>query len=258
VNFANDAPGATKEINTWASQETHGRIRQLFAPGVLNAETALVLANAVYFKGTWVQAFSNATVKGTFHLGTGATVQTPFMAVSSDGLRVPWSEGSGYDAVELPYQEGRFSALVIMPKSGTLDDFARDLDPAMLGRILNGLHRSQVDLRMPSFEFSSGMALNSTLQAMGLVQAFGPEADLTGITPTALSVQTIVQKAFLHVMPTGTEAAAATGIAVGTSAVEYKGPPLSVDHPFLFLIRDDETGTILFASSVVDPTASGS
>ena len=160
--------------------------------------------------------------------------------------------------VELPYQGGRFSALVIMPKSGSLADFARGLNPAMLDRILNGLRRSLVDLRLPSFEFSSDLALNSTLQAMGLVQAFGPGADLTGITPTPLSVQTVLQKAFLHVMPSGTEAAAATGIAVGTSAIEYKGPPLFVDHPFLFLIRDDETGTILFASSVVDPTASGS
>jgi serpin B len=71
VNFAQDAPGATREINTWASQETHGRIPHLFAPGVLNASTALVLANAVYFKGAWAQPFSKATVPGTFHLGTG-------------------------------------------------------------------------------------------------------------------------------------------------------------------------------------------
>ena len=101
VNFAHDAPGATREINTWASQETHGRIPHLFTPGVLNASTALVLANAVYFKGGWAQPFSKATVSGTFHLGTGATAHTPFMVVSSDGLTVPWSEGSGYDAVEL-------------------------------------------------------------------------------------------------------------------------------------------------------------
>jgi serpin B len=254
VNF--ETAAATAAINAWASQQTHGKINQLFPPGPLGASVSLILADAIYFKGAWQYPFDPNMSPSDFTTGTGSTVRPQFMFTSNEGVTLlPWADTPAYSAVELPYKGGRFSALVVMPKSGGLDGMVANLDLVRLNSIVASLHTSQVAVEMPTFQFSTGLELSSVLQSMGMKAAFGPAADLSGIsTKVALQVQSVIQKAFLHVSTAGTEAAAVTAIAIGSSAVVPR-KQITINHPFLFLIRDNRTGTILFASSVVNPTA---
>jgi serpin B len=254
VNF--ETAAATAAINAWASQQTHGKINQLFPPGPLGSTVSLILADAIYFKGAWQYPFDPTMSPANFTTATGTTVRPQFMFTSNEQVTpLPWADTPAYSAVELPYKGGRFSALVVMPKSGGLAAMIGKLDPAGLNSIVASLHTSQVSVQMPTFQFSTGLELSSVLQSMGMKAAFGSGADLTGIsTKVALQVQSVIQKAFLHVSTAGTEAAAVTAIAIGSSAILVK-KLLVFNHPFLFLIRDNRTGAILFASSVVNPIA---
>jgi serpin B len=251
VNF--DSAAATAAINAWASQATHGKITQLFPLGPLGSSVALILANAIYFKGAWVNPFETTTENESFVTAGGQSVQAPYMFTGGDGVTVPWANTAGYEAVELPYKGGRFSALVVMPKNESLGALVSGLDPAALDRIVGSLHSSLVSVTMPTFQLSANLDLSSTLQAMGITAAFGAGANLTGLSNEGgLQVQSVIQKSFLHVTTGGTEAAAVTAIAVGSSAIAHRNSIL-VSHPFLFLIRDNKTGAILFAASVANP-----
>lgn len=248
---------ATAAINDWASQQTNGKITQLFPPGPLGPSVSLILANAIYFKGAWQYPFDPSMTPESFVTATGSTVHPQFMFSSNENpSSMPWADTPAYSAVELPYKGGRFSALVVMPKSQSLSGMVGTLDHNRLDGILASLHTSQVFVEMPTFEFSTGLDLTSTLQSMGMTDAFGPGADLSGITTAAaLQVEAVIQKAYLHVSTAGTEAAAVSAIAIGSSAI-VPHKTIVFDHPFLFLIRDNKTGAVLFASSVVNPLAS--
>jgi serpin B len=265
ANFESDLTGATDAINQWTSENTKGLIKQLFSPGALDVLTRLVIADAVYFDAHWATAFKTATKDRTFYLPSGATVSVPFMTSQSPSapattgspkpLKVPVAETNSYDAVELPYGGKKLSALIVMPTTGSLASFVSALTPSSLARIVKGLSSpAEVELSMPTFTIRSDDQLNASLSSMGMAQAFGPDADFGGINPkVALQVQAVEQHAYLQVSPKGTVAAAATGIAIGVSAVEAVHP-IVINHPFLFLVRDNATGTILFESMVENPT----
>ena len=260
VDFAHDLGGATDAINQWTSEHTMGLIKKLFSSGVLSPQTALVLADAVYFHADWAQSFESSTRDQPFYAAKGPAKDVPFMhsapVNSKDALTVPVAVTSGYDAVELPYAGKKLSALVVMPTESSLGQFVSSLTPTGLARIVSGLSSDggAVDLSMPSFTLRSDYQLNQTLSAMGMSDAFSSRADFTGITAKGgLQVQTVEQRAYLQVTPKGTTAAAVTGINVIMSAV-HPTPTIVIDHPFLFIIRDNTTGTILFESLVESPT----
>ncbi len=259
ANFESDLTGATDAINQWTSENTKGLIKQLFSPGALDVFTRLVIADAVYFDAHWATAFKSATTDKTFYLPSGATASVPFMTSPSQGrtsspLKAPAEVTDRYDAVELPYGGKKLSALVVMPTRGSLGSFVLGLTPASLERIVSGLQFGQVNLSMPTFTIRSDDKLNSTLASMGMSQAFGSGADFSGISSkAALQVQAVEQHAYLQVTPTGTKAAAATGISDEPTSIAESGPIL-IDHPFLFLVRDNATGTILFEAMVENPT----
>jgi serpin B len=255
VDFASDPSAAVAALNAWVAQETHGHITSLFAPGAITNQTALVLANAVYFKAAWEQPFMAVTVDDTFHLPVGTTASVPFMHTPPGGpLDVSVSTGSGLDAVQLPYVGGRMAALVIMPTSGSLSNLTGSLTVTGLDRIVSGMKPASLDLAMPTLSLSDSHELIPTLQNLGMRDAFVSSADLSGLSPTPLVVTDVVQKATLDVTPWGTEATAATGIGIGTSA-RPASIALTIDRPFLFLIRDTHTGAILFEAQVEDPGA---
>jgi serpin B len=260
TDFRDHPDQAAGAINSWVDTHTHGLITKLFDPGVIKPTTALVLANAVYFTGRWQTMFdATKTVDATFHAAGGASQSVPFMTLSAPLRMTPLtithlgtSDSGGaspYEAVELPYKGGRFAALVVMPTTGTLADFVDGLSPGSLDRIVGGLRRTGAVLSMPRFQLSDAHDLNGVLQSMGVRDIFGP-ADLSGMTPAPLQVQQVEQRAFLKVDENGTKAAAATGVATTTAA------PLAVtiDRPFLFLVRDMKTGAVLFESEVQNPT----
>jgi serpin B len=252
VDFNGNLPGAVKAINAWVKDKTHEKITKLFADDDIDASTALVLANAVYFKAAWQTQFDPKLTKdGDFHLAGGGTATVPFMAtppVGTEGLLHAMTPG--YDAVQLPYTGGRFAALAIMPKAQELTQFVDGLTPDRLRQITSALSDQEpVALRMPRFTAEQYTKLNDTVAAMGMQQAFSAGADFSAMSPAGLMVQNVVQLDYLSVDEKGTEAAAVSGIDMTLSAL----PSISLDHPFLFLIRDTQTGTIMFAAQIQHP-----
>jgi serpin B len=252
VDFAHDSSGATSAINDWTRSATHNRIPKLFDKGVLTEYTRVVLANAVYFKAAWTHPFDAAgTSDGPFTLRDGTRATASFMQAT---MPAPISITPQYSAVQLPYRGGRFAALAIMPTGTSLHRFAAGLSDATLSDIVHALEPQQVLLTMPRFETSSTFDLKSTLAALGMPAAFTDAADFTGIGER-LKVDSVVQRTYLKVAEKGTEAAAATGIGISATSRMADVKDLTLDHPFLFLIRDTVTGAILFASQVEHPQA---
>ncbi len=249
VDYQHDMAGALQALNDWTTQQTHGKITKLFDS--LDPTTVLVLANAIYFHAAWATPFDKgATEPGTFTTGDGTPVQAKFMT-GGDGLQA--AATNDYQAVQLPYTGGRFAALAVMPTSGSLSDFVRALTPDKISTIATSL-QSGLTVSLPRFTTTSTIELNPVLQSLGMTAAFTGSADFSGLSPTRTEVSQAIQRVYLGVGENGTTAAAVTGIAIMPTSVGV-GPQVQLDHPFVFLVRDTETGAILFASEVQDPTA---
>ena len=260
TDFQNDLTGATNAINQWTSENTKGLIKQLFSPGALSPFPRLVIAAAVYSRARLAHKCENATADRPFYLATGATESVPFMtsppSSSLKDMTLDATTDSQYTALELPYTGKKLSALVVMPTKSSLSSFVSSLTPASLEQIVNGMSPEIGPVSMPTFTLRSDNQLDQTLKSMGMSQAFGPMADFTRIIKyPPLVVQAVEQHAYLQVTPKGTTAAAATGISVGPTAMRAYTQPVVIDHPFLFLVRDDATGAILFESMVENPAS---
>jgi serpin B len=249
ADFHANPSKAAADINSWAGGHTTGRIPQLVDPSQLTEDIRLVLANALYFKGSWKAPFDPAqTAQRSFHQLDGTQVSVPMMSVEAG---FGYARGNGCDAVELPYLNGAQSMVIVLPDSGTFSTFVAGLDATKLGSILSSLSANHVRLLMPKFTVATSLNLGATLQAMGMTDAFSDHADFSGIDGSRnLSIAFVVQKAFVNVNESGTEAAAATAVGVGIISVPMQ---VAIDRPFLFFIRDIETGTILFIGQVVVP-----
>ncbi len=251
LDFKNALEDSRIVINDWVSEETEGRIENLIPRGVLDNLTRLVLTNAIYFNAAWLSPFEKGLTRdGTFHLLDGAEVLVPLMKRTAGfGL----AAGDGYQAVELPYEGGELSMVVLLPDTGQFEAFEGSLDAALVRTIMSNLVRGRLALTMPKFEFGSGFDLADTLKGMGMPVAFSDSADFSGMTGSRdLAISDVVHKAFISVDEEGTEAAAATAVGVGPTSVP---PSVIIDRPFIFLIRDIQTGTILFVGRVMDPSA---
>jgi len=272
------APGqACSAINDWVSHETEGKIQYVLDPGVITSDTRLVLANAIYFKADWFHRFPvGATRDGPFYLLDGSEVIVSMMEQEED---FRYTSGEGYQAIELPYSGKELSMLILTPKeaaersdswlpgpptplpSGPIDpvhfeEFERSLDAERFASIDADLRSTTVHLIMPKFTYESSFNLKDTLADMGMPDAFTRYvADFSGMDGTRLLyISDVIHKAFVAVDEKGTEAAAVTAVPFATGL-----PPepvqLTIDCPFIFLIRDVETGTILFVGRVLDPRA---
>ncbi|MCH8064503.1 MAG: serpin family protein [Chloroflexi bacterium] len=255
VDYRSDPEAARQLINAWVAEQTNDRIPELFQPGIIDDLTRLVLTNAVFFKASWLFPFDPAdTAPGDFHLLDGGTVQAEMMRLNE---RTNYGEAGGAQTVRLPYSGLNYSAYVIMPDEGEFAAFEERLDADALDAIIGGLGDAQVTLTMPKFEFDSSFGLKETLKALGMTSAFDPGfADFSGMSDVAddLYIQDLVHKAFIAVDEEGTEAAAATGVVGG----DLSSPPpavMNVDRAFLFVVRHERTGAILFVARVLDPTA---
>ncbi len=236
-------------INEWVSDQTEEKIPELFKPGVLTEDARLVLANAIYFRGLWVTPFYPNSPEGAFTLNSGETISVTLM-----GRRTvtPYAEGADYQAVALPYQGDRVEMLVLVPAAGSLDNFEAGLTAARLAEITAALAPTDVKLYLPRFALGSELSLADTLSALGMPDAFDElKADFAGMTGKPdLHISNVVHQAVVAVDELGTEAAAATGI-----TMEIVSMPVEVraDRPFVFVIWDRPTNTILFMGRVVDP-----
>jgi serpin B len=255
TDFINSAEPARLAINEWISEQTEEKINDLIPQGAVNDLTRLVLANAIYFKANWLYPFeAEATQEEPFYRLDGSEVNVPMMSTSGPEL-FSYVRGTGYQAIELPYEGADLSMVLLVPDEGSFESFEVGLTTAELKSIMAGLEPQSVVLRMPKYKFKSDFSLATTLAGMGMSDAFSPDAaDFSGmIGRRELYIQDVLHKAFVAVDEAGTEAAAATAIIVGITSMPMIDVELTIDHPFIFLIRDIPTGTILFIGRVLEP-----
>ncbi len=239
-------------INNWVSDQTEGRIEDLIPQGAIDALTKLVLTNAIYFNAAWQFPFEeDATADGTFHLLDGEEITVPMMRQTES---FGYAEEDNYRAVELPYDGQELSMVILLPKAGQFEAFEDSMDYQAVKGILTELTNQQVSLTMPEFEYESEFSLKSALTEMGMPVAFSADADFSGMTGNQdLFIDEVIHKAFVSVDEAGTEAAAATAVIMRLTAVPGTPIEFTVDRPFIFLIRDIETGSILFIGRVMNP-----
>ncbi len=254
VDFIEEPGQARLTINDWVSEQTEERIEDLIPPGVINALTRLVLTNAIYFNAAWEHRFAEVdTSEGTFYLPDGDTVDVPMMKQTEP---FGYTSGNGYQAVELPYDGNELSMVVLLPEESRFEKFQSSLDEQVLEEIISELERKEVRLTLPKFEFESEFSLKKVLSAMGMPVAFSDQADFSGMTGKQdLKIAEVIHKAFVTVDEDGTEAAAATAVIVELTAAPMEPVEMTIDHPFIFLIRDIETESILFIGRVVNPSS---
>ncbi len=255
VDYAANPEGAREAINDWVADETEEKIQDLIPAGAIDPLTRLVLANAIYFNGSWMHPFnSSATSEAPFFTLNGTETTVDMMRLS--GERFIYGAGEHYQAINLPYMSSDFAMTLIVPDQGAFEAFEADLNPDLLSEILSGMTNQRVDLEMPKFDFESDINANDPLVALGMGAAFDPAtADFSGITDVEdLMITDVLHKATITVDEEGTEAAAATAVIIGvTSAMPEDPISLVVDRPFLFLIRHQPTNTVLFMGRVVQP-----
>ena len=241
-------------INDWVSDQTEERIQDLIPQGAINSDTRLVLSNAIYFKATWLESFEESlTEDKVFHGLDGEEFMTPMMSLGSDAS-FPYYQGEGFQAVDLPYLGGQVSMLVIVPDEGKFTDFEVNLNSEILDEIIGNLAYQPMYLNFPKFEFETEIGLATILANMGMPSAFNDGADFSGMTGTKdLFISDVFHKAFISVDEEGTEAAAATAVVMSLTSAPENPLRLEVDRPFLFLIRDIQTNSILFMGRVVEP-----
>ena len=253
LDFIKETEKSRITINQWVSDQTEDRIKDLIPQGAIDDLTRLVLTNAVYFNAAWQHQFNkNQTEDGQFHLLDGKQVTVPMMKQTES---FGFAKGAGYQAIELPYDGNELSMVILLPEDGQFKAFEEGLQAQRVSEIISGLQRSRVDLTMPRFEFDSEFSLKDTLAKMGMPVAFTDSADFSGMTgKRELSISNVIHKAFVSVDETGTEAAAATAVIVGVTSAPVEPPvELTIDRPFIFLIRDIETGAIIFVGRVLNP-----
>ena len=255
LDFISEPEQSRITINNWVSDQTEGKIKDLIPQGVIDDLTRLVLTNAIYFNAAWLNPFENElTSDRAFHLLEGDDVTVPMMTQTNS---FGYATGDGYQAVELLYDGSELSMIILLPNSGQFESFQNSLNAALVDHIVSDLQSRQVSLTMPKFEFESEFSLADTLAAMGMPMAFSDEADFSGMTGNSeLTISDVVHKAFVSVDEAGTEAAAATAVVVGLTSAPEQPVQVTVDRPFIFLIRDIETGTILFVGQVMNPSLS--
>lgn len=254
VDFAR-TEDARSTINAWAAEKTHDRVKELVPRDVLSVDTRLVLVDAVHFVGAWSDPFREANTKPMpFTRADRTVVEAPTM--NGTELR-SYAETERAQVVALRYQGGTLSMVLVLPKSGkTLDDVVTAEDVATWTK---AFETRRVELSLPKFEFHFGAELKPTLTKLGMPTPFDQgRADFRGILPERLAIGAVLQQAFIAVDEHGTEAAAATAVVMvrGAKASKEQEPVVfRADHPFLFFLRNDSTGAVLFCGRVADPTS---
>jgi len=250
LDFVSQPEESRLIINQWVSDQTEGKIEDLIPPGAIDIWTRLVLTNAIYFNAAWEHQFDeDNTIDRPFYLPDGSQTSVPMMRQTKT---FNYTEGDGYRAVELPYDGGELSMVIVVPDEGNFGAFEDSLDAQLVDDIIRDMESRRVSLAMPKFEFSSDFSLAETLAAMGMPAAFS-DADFSGMTGApGLFISDIIHKAFVSVDEYGTEAAAATAV-IMPGAAPLETVTLNIDHPFIFLIRDIETGSMLFVGRVLNP-----
>ncbi len=257
VDFRGSTEAARLTINHWVAQKTANKIQDLLQPGTLSPSTRLVLTNAIYFKGDWQTQFDKAQTKEEdFHLSPAQTKKAPLM--HREGA-FNYFNGGTFQALEIPYKGNELSMVVLLPNDpGGLPALEHSLSASSMQQWLHQLAPvPKVIVTMPKFKATQQFELGGTLAAMGMPQAFTASANFSGMTGNRdFFISAVIHKAYIDVNEEGTEAAAATSVTMRAMAIRAPNPPPPVfraDHPFVFLIRDHASNSILFMGRMADP-----
>lgn len=257
VDYVKAREAASKAINEWVEKKTEGKIRNLVQPGFFNDLTRLVLVNAIYFKCDWMEPFeAGRTREAPFYVSLKRSVRVSMMTQEQT---VRYAEHRSYTILELPYRADRLSMMIILPRRiEGLKHLEASLSIESIARWRHSLEERKVLIYLARFKMTSQFMLAEPLAGMGMGEAFDPErANFAGMDgrDDFLFISGVIHKAFVEVNEEGIEATAAT--AVGMMGGMPAAPPtFRADHPFLFLIQDNHTGSILFIGRMVDPTTS--
>ena len=242
---------ACAEVNRWVAGQTNGKITNLLTDNMLNANTRLVLVNAINFKCEWMNKFKPKNSAGKdFYSIDGSSKNITFMSKTDD---FDYYETADFKAIELPYEGGRFAMLIVMPVDEQFGKFETNLTSDFLNGLADSLNNEHVALSMPKFNAASSVDFGQILKAMGIVDAFGGKADFSGMSGKPdLQLSKVVQKTVVEVDESGTEAASATAATMMVKGAYFpKTKHFDVDHPFVYFIRDTQTNIILFAGRYV-------
>jgi len=254
VDFAKATEAARQTINAWVEQQTKDKIKELLHEGDVDRLTTLVLTNAIYFKGDWASRFDKElTQQADFHVSAGKTVQAPMMNRTGD---FGYAETKDVQILRLPYAGEDLSMIMFLPREvGRLPAIEKSLTADALDKQLKGLGKTKVQVAFPRFRVETRYYLQDPLSAMGMPDAFQPrKADFSGMDgKRELYISKVIHQAFVDVNEEGTEAAAATAVVMKREAAAMP-KVFRADRPFLFLIRHEKTGLILFLGRVVNPT----
>jgi serine protease inhibitor len=257
VDFKGATEAARLTINRWVEQKTQDKIKDLLQPGTLVPSTRLVLTNAIYFKGDWQTQFDKAQTRDEDFYPTQA--QTKKVAFMHREGSFSYFDGGTFQVLEIPYKSKELSLVVLLPKDrSALPTLEQSLTASNTQQWLSRVVPfDKVIVALPKFKSTQQFELGATLGAMGMAQAFTGSADFSGMTGKRdLAISEVIHKAYIDVNEEGTEAAAAT--AVGMRAMAMRGPleqppVFRADHPFIFLIRDNRSNSILFMGRMADP-----
>ncbi|MCW4012904.1 MAG: serpin family protein [Candidatus Bathyarchaeota archaeon] len=253
LDFYNSPEQARQTINTWVENRTNNKIKNLFPAGSIPKDVILALTNAVYFKGDWLYPFdSKYTQPKDFRVSDELNVTVDMMYLRTTPLN--YTVVDGVEILELPYGNSNISMIILLPRS--LAELEESLSYEDLMTWMSGLKEQGLNVYLPKFSYESKYFMKDILSEMGMPTAFSPDAaDFTGINRDGnLYVDKVIHQAFIDVNEEGTEAAAATGITVRVYG-GFGGGTFNVDHPFMYLIMDKQTGAILFMGRVIDPSA---
>ena len=259
VDYKRASEAARKMINSWVEDKTQEKIKDLIQPGTLDALTRLVLVNAIYFKGNWESQFkADNTKDAPFHISSKKSVEVPMMTQQE---MFGYADLGSFEMVELPYVGNDLSMIVLLPKEvDGVKQLGAELSKESLSQWKSQLNKREVLVFLPKFKMTSMFRLDKTLVSMGMVDAFSDsKANFAGMDgrPDWLYIGAAIHKAFVDVNEEGTEAAAATGVVIKVTAMPAPPPVFRADHPFIFLIQENRTGSILFMGRLMDPTKSG-
>jgi len=249
-----------KEINAWVAQKTNDKIKDILKQGSLDPLTRLVLVNAIYFYGNWAQPFKKeATQPKDFNLMDGNKLNVPFM---NQQIMYNYYEDSKIQAIEIPYKDNKASMVIFLPvKSNGIAEFEKSFDYKYYQDIISSFQSTEVRLSLPKFQTTHNINLETTLSQMGMPLAFSQiGADFSGMTGKRdLYISKVIHQAYIHVDEKGTEAAAATAVIMEKmTAIRNPIEPkiFNADHPFIFLIKDNTSGSILFMGKIMKPEVS--
>ncbi|MFH2020922.1 MAG: serpin family protein [archaeon] len=253
LDFAGDTENSRLTINKWVEDRTKEKIKDLLPEGAIDSSTALVLTNAIYFKGTWILQFDKSRTKETdFFISDKEPIKTQMMTVSGDKSRFKYMENDILQMIELPYEGGDISMIILLPKED-LNHMESELNYENIQLWMEDMEETKIDVYLPKFKFETKYFMAETLAMMGMPSAFSPgTADFSKMTGSKdLYISKVIHQAYVDVNEEGTEAAAATAVIMAKTSAFMKNI-FRADHPFIFFIQD-KTGNILFFGRVADP-----